>query len=207
MSSKVVDVPEVEVEVSKLVNRMLHLCQGYRQVQMRFLTGELNLMSFGRLFELVRQIEAKHVEELIRFQVSRGQKITWYDVKPVDDIEGAKPGEIIQTILTLEKEIHQITTRLCKLAADKLDLALTTFLEDRVILRQVKVIRKRSNQLRDMLRSGDDVTPLLTSILNARREVDKLERRLRLESSRREWRRGESDEGEEIKMIGSTTRF
>ena len=96
---------------------------------------------------------------------------------------------------------------MCKHSFDKVDLTLTSFLQDRVILKQVKVIRKRANQYRDLKRSNDDVTPLLTGRLNIQNEVEKLENRLRLETTRREWRDQETDLETNMAMIGSTTRF
>jgi len=106
--TRIVEMPEIEILVSKLINRMLHLCQGYRQAHTRFINEELNLPTFGRLFELIRQLEVRKVEELIRFQVSRGQKISWFDVKPIENLENAKPLEIVKILLDLEKEIHQV---------------------------------------------------------------------------------------------------
>ena len=38
---------EVELEVSILVNKMMNLSQGYRQVQMRFLSDEISLFVFA----------------------------------------------------------------------------------------------------------------------------------------------------------------
>ena len=105
---RIVENPEVEMEVSKLINHMIHLGQGYRQAQMVFLSEELNLPSVARLFELIDQLERKNIDELIRFQVNRGQKVTWFDVKPVEHLENTKPSEIFKVILDLEKDIHRV---------------------------------------------------------------------------------------------------
>jgi len=109
--------------------------------------------------------------------------------------------------LDLEKDIHLETIRICKLSMDKVDLALTSFLQDRVILRQVKVIHKRANQYRDLKRSNDDVIPLMTDRLNIPNEVEKLENRLRLEITRREWKNQETPLETRMAMVGSITRF
>ena len=101
---------EVEMEVSKLVNKMMNLSQGYRQVQMRFLSDEINLPVFGRLFELIRQLETKEIEEIVRFQVNRGQKITWFDLKPLPDLEHKKPVELLTILLEMEKDIHKVSS-------------------------------------------------------------------------------------------------
>nr|WMQ53804.1 ferritin B [Schmidtea mediterranea] len=205
--SKVIEVPEVEREVSNVIGQMLHLCQGYRQSEMRFLSDEINLPTFARLFELIRILETRYIEEIIRFQISRGQKVTWQDIKPVENLEASKPVQMLQIILDLEKSVHQSTINLCKLGWKNLDLALTSFLENRVILKQIKVIRKRANQLRDLKRSGDEICPMLTSRLSVRFEVEKLEERVELEIERREWRSGESRSRKRFPIIGSMNRF
>nr|WMQ53805.1 ferritin A [Schmidtea mediterranea] len=205
--TRLIEVPEVEMQVSKLVNSMLNLCQGYRQLEMKCMSDDVNLPTFGRMFELIRQLEHRRVEELIRFQVCRGQKITWFDLKPVEKLDCIKPVNLFQTILTLEKEIHKLTTKLDSLAWEKSDFALNSYLRTRVILRQVKVIRKRSNQLRNLKRSEDDKIPFLTARLTGRFEVEKLERELQMERTRREWRIENDYEREHLKSIGSTYRF
>nr|AQT19760.1 hypothetical protein Smed-ferritin [Schmidtea mediterranea] len=183
---RMVDNTEIEVEVSNLVNKRLHLCQSYRQVQTEFLTDEINLPVYGRLFELIRELECEEIEEMIRFQISRGQKIIWSDLKHLEKIENRKPSDMITILLDLEKKIHQSTLELFKHACEKFDVGLTTFLSDRIILRQIKVIRKRANQLRNLERSEDDVTPFLTAKLHIRFVVEKLERELKLHFERRE---------------------
>jgi len=96
---------------------------------------------------------------------------------------------------------------LSKHSLEKADLALTSFLEDEVILRQVKVIRKRVNQYRDLKRSNDDVTPMLIDRLNIQMEVEKLENRLKFEITKREWKNQDTPEETSITMINSDNQF
>ena len=108
MSINLVSFPEVDRELSNVISKVTHLSYGYRQAQMAMFSVEINLPLFARLFELIKEIQDKRIAALLRFETSRGKKVTLPDIKPFPSFEGKKPVEILKAIFEVEKDLHMV---------------------------------------------------------------------------------------------------
>ena len=108
MSINIVNIPEIDKEVERVIGTMLHLGYGFRQAHMAMLSVEMNLPVFGLLYELIKHSLDKAIDTFIHFEVSRGKKMRWSEIKPFYSFDGKKPVEIFKSILNIKKDLHLV---------------------------------------------------------------------------------------------------
>ena len=106
-------------EVTNFIHQYSELAIAYLQVSQRFLIPnlpQLNLPHVSKLFQIISIRDTARLQELIRFQTVRmvpqvlpSQANKWTPVKPIDTV--TKPEEMLEVLLDLEKQLHQVSCR------------------------------------------------------------------------------------------------
>merc|ERR1712046_80460 len=97
--------------------------------------------------------EREHAEKLQRYQVIRGGRLTYADIKaPPSEYDSGLTA--MEAALQLERDVNESLLRMHKIASDKDDAQFTDFLEGNYLNEQVEAIKEIADHVTNLRRVG-----------------------------------------------------
>merc|ERR1712205_40232 len=144
---------DCENALNEHINMELYACYVYQAAARHFERDDVALFGFAKFFQGNSDEEREHAEKLQRYQVIRGGRLTYADVKaPPAEYESALTA--MEAALQLERDVNESLLRMHKTASDKEDAQFTDFLEGNYLNEQVEAIKEIADHCTNLRRVG-----------------------------------------------------
>merc|ERR1719305_2208193 len=132
---------DCENALNEHINMELYACYVYQAAARHFERDDVALFGFAKFFQGNSDEEREHAEKLQRYQVIRGGRLTYADIKaPPAEYESALSA--MEAALQLERDVNDSLLRMHKIADGHHDAQLTDFLEGNYLNEQVRPSRR-----------------------------------------------------------------
>ncbi|KAF8572198.1 hypothetical protein P879_00428 [Paragonimus westermani] len=158
-SARINYTPETEHAVNKAIQLHQQAVLTYDHLAATCATEEISMPGFCKFFRLCSQRHRELVEHWINFQTMRGGKLNVPEVKPlvqVNDLSKTDLEKIVVIALETEKTVEQYLRELHKIARSKEDVAMSEYIEKKLILPQLHVIKMMVNHVNGLRVSGNE---------------------------------------------------
>ncbi|KAF7237860.1 hypothetical protein EG68_11102 [Paragonimus skrjabini miyazakii] len=183
-------IPESEHAVNKAIHLHQQAAHTYDHLAAICASEEISMPGFCKFFRLCSQRQRRLAEHWINYQTLRGGKVHVPEVTPLEhcsehsrkDVE-----KIVLIALETEKKVEHYLRELHKIARSKEDVAMGEYVEKKLMLPQLHVIKMMANHVNGLRVSGNeylyDRTTMLPLVKKLRRELTQREEH----ESFREW--------------------
>ncbi|KAF7233107.1 hypothetical protein EG68_11623 [Paragonimus skrjabini miyazakii] len=173
-SARINYTPETEQAVNKAVQLHQQAVLTYDHLAATCATEEISMPGFCKFFRLCSQRQRELAEHWINFQTMRGGKLNVPEVKPlvqVNDLSKTDLGKIVVIALETEKTVEQYLRELHKIARSKEDVAMGEYIEKKLMLPQLHVIKMMVNHVHGLRVSGNEYLYDRTTMLPLAKKI------------------------------------
>merc|ERR1711907_912574 len=142
-----------EASINDQINMELYASYVYQAAARHFQRDDVALFGFAKFFQESSDEEREHAEKLQKYQIMRGGRLTYADVK-APPAEYEDPLSAMEAALQLERDVNESLLRMHKIASDKDDAQFTDFLEGNFLNEQVEAIKMIADHCTNLRRVG-----------------------------------------------------
>ncbi|KAH9513575.1 hypothetical protein Btru_033396 [Bulinus truncatus] len=110
-----------EAGVNRQINMELYASYCYKSMGFYFDRDDVALPGFAKYFKKLSAEEVEHAERLMAYQVKRGGRIVFQDIKRPERDEWGTGLDAMQVALQLEKSVNQALVDLHKVCSGNVD--------------------------------------------------------------------------------------
>ncbi|KAF8567286.1 hypothetical protein P879_05524 [Paragonimus westermani] len=173
---------ESEHIVNKAIELHKQAAHTYDHLAAACATEEISMPGFCKFFRLCSQRQHRLAEHWINYQTMRGGKVHVPEVKPFEDVSGLykqKLEHLVEIALGIEEKFEHHLRQVHRIALSTDDIALREYIEKKLTLPQLHVIRMMVNHVNGLRVSGNgylyDRTTMLPLVKKLRRELTRRE--------------------------------
>ncbi|KAF8567284.1 hypothetical protein P879_05522 [Paragonimus westermani] len=181
-SARINFTPESEHSINKVIELHKQAAHTYDHLAATCATEEISMPGFCKFFRLCSQRQRRLAEHWINYQTMRGGKVHVPEVKPFEDVSGLyrqKLDHLVEIALGIEEKIEHHLRQVHCIALSTDDIALREYIEKKLTLPQLHVIRMMVNHVNGLRVSGNgylyDRTTMLPLVKKLRHELTRRE--------------------------------
>uniref|UniRef100_A0A673V5S9 Ferritin n=1 Tax=Suricata suricatta TaxID=37032 RepID=A0A673V5S9_SURSU len=152
--------PQCEDAVNRHINLELHASFVYLAMSFYFDQNDVALENFAQLFLRQSQRKEELAKQLMKLQNLRGGHLRQHDIRKPDYDDWESGLKALECAFHLEKTLNQSLLALHRVATEKKDPHLCSFLESNFLHQQVKAIKQLSDYITDLRKMGAPDTSL-----------------------------------------------
>ncbi|KAF7233108.1 hypothetical protein EG68_11624 [Paragonimus skrjabini miyazakii] len=182
-SARINFTPESEHAINRAIQLHQQAAHTYDHLAATCATEEISMPGFCKFFRLCSQRQRRLAEHWINFQTMRGGKVHVPEVTPLEHCSEQSKKEVEKIVLIgleTEKKVEQYLRELHKIARSKEDVAMGEYIEKKLMLPQLHVIKMMANHTNGLRVSGNeylyDRTTMLPLVKKLRRELTRREK-------------------------------
>ncbi|KAA3670510.1 ferritin heavy chain [Paragonimus westermani] len=183
-SARINFTPESEHSINKVIELHKQAAHTYDHLAATCATEEISMPGFCKFFRLCSQRQHRLAEHWINFQTMRGGKVHVPEVTPLEHCSEHSRKELEKIVLVgleTEKKVEHYLREMHKIARSKEDVAMGEYIEKKLMLPQLHVIKMMANHTNGLRVSGNeylyDRTTMLPLVKKLRRELTRWEER------------------------------
>ncbi|KAF8563896.1 hypothetical protein P879_11590 [Paragonimus westermani] len=183
-SARINFTPESEHSINKVIELHKQAAHTYDHLAATCATEEISMPGFCKFFRLCSQRHHRLAEHWINFQTMRGGKLHVPEVTPLEHCCEQSRKEVEKIVLVgleTEKKVEHHLREMHKIARSKEDVAMSEYIEKKLMLPQLHVIKMMANHTNGLRVSGNeylyDRTTMLPLVKKLRRELTRWEER------------------------------
>ncbi|KAF5404526.1 Ferritin [Paragonimus heterotremus] len=173
---------ESELAVNKAIQLHQEAAHTYDHLAATCATEEISMPGFCKFFRLCSRRQRRLAEHWINYQTLRGGRVHILEVKPLEDIRDLhkqKIDSLVEIALEVEKKFEHHLHQLHRIALSTEDIALREYIEKKLTLPQLHVIRMMANHVNGLRVSGNyylyDRTTMMALVKKLHRELTRRE--------------------------------
>ncbi|KAF7237859.1 hypothetical protein EG68_11101 [Paragonimus skrjabini miyazakii] len=150
---------ESEQAVNKAIQLHKQAAHTYDHLAATCASEEISMPGFCKFFRLCSRRQRRLAEHWINYQTLRGGKVHIPEVKPLEDVSDLhkqKIDSLVEIALEVEKKFEHHLRQLHRIALSTDDIAMREYIEKKLTLPQLHVIKMMANHVNGLRVSGND---------------------------------------------------
>merc|ERR1711974_176161 len=148
---------ECEALVNKHINMELYAGYVYIAIANYFNRVDQALPGFACFFKKSSIAVLKHGDTLMEYQTKRGGKVVLQDITKPTRMEWGTPMETMTAVLEMEKTVIRTLQDLQTVATEKKDFHLVDFIQKKLMVKKVNIIKEIGDCITKIKRVGDGI--------------------------------------------------